>query len=158
MHGSQEEEREAGHRLHPPERCVFMAQHSPMAAKVVILTKIRRELPHGQTSVEYKHHRNQCDHARDNGGVGSAKKELALEHLRDPPHRILADQDARDESHMAPHKQTEEQTAGALNQIQPGGPTTFSPLLIQSDPGNDTDFVGHCASLSTASRRTSSCR
>jgi hypothetical protein len=44
---------------------------------------------------------------------------------------------------MAPHKQTEEQTAGALHQIQPGGPTTFAPLLIQSDPDNDTDVVVH---------------
>ena len=47
---------------------------------------------------------------------------------------------------MAPHKQTEEQTAGALHQIQPGGPMTFSPLLIQADPGNDTDLVVHCNS------------
>src|SRR5262249_18355243 len=130
----------------------------PVATKVAILEKISRELPHGQSSVEHKHHRNQCDHARDNGGGGAAKEELALEQLRDPPHPILSDQDARDERHMAPHKQTEEQTAGALNQIQPGGPMTFARLLIQTDPGNDTDFVVHCASLSTASRRTGSFR
>ena len=153
MHGSQEEECKAGHRLHPPERGVFMAEHSPVAAKVAILEKIRRELPHGQSSVEHKHHRNEGNHARDNGGVGSAKEELALEHLRDPPHRILADQDARDEGHMAPHKKTEEQTTGALGQIQPGGPVTFPRPLIQSGSGNDIDFTVHCTSLSTIELR-----
>src|SRR5215510_3805330 len=132
MYGSQEEERKAGHRLHPPERGVLMAEHSPVAAKVAILAKIRRELPHGQRRVEHKHHRNQGDHARDNGGVGSAKEELALEHLRDPPHRILADQDARDERHMAPHKQTEEQTVFFLKLRQPPRPTLFPSTTLFS--------------------------
>jgi hypothetical protein len=50
-------------------------------------------------------------------------------------------------------KQTEEQTAGALHQFQPGGPTTFARLVLQADPGNDTDFVVHYTSQSTIELR-----
>src|SRR5262245_58858369 len=98
--------------------------------------------------MEHEHHGNQRDHERNKDGIGSAKEEIALEHLGHPPHRILADQDARDEGHMAPHKKTEEQTAGALSPIQPGGPVTFPRPLIQSGSGDDIDFTVHCTSLS----------
>ena len=64
-----------------------------------------------------------------------AEDKLALEHFRDPPHRVVADQDRRDERHVSPHKQPEEQSTGALDEIQPRGPVTFARPLIQSYPG-----------------------
>src|SRR5262245_40860796 len=114
-----------------------------MAAEFAELVIVGRKLAHREQAVNHKHHGDQRDHERDNGGIGSAKEKIALEHLGDPPHGIVADQDRRDESHVSPHKKTEEQSARALRPIQPGGPMTFSCPLIQSNPSNDIGFVTH---------------
>src|SRR4030095_16696957 len=94
-------------------------------------------------AMKHEHHGNQGDHERNKDGIRSTKEEIALEHFGDPPHGIIADQDRRDESHMAPHKKTEEQSTRALGPIQPGGPVTFPRPSIQSGSGNDIDFVIH---------------
>src|SRR5215510_15796760 len=99
--------------------------------------------------MQHEHHGNQRDDERNKDGIGSTKEEIAFEHLGHPPHRILADQDRRDESHVSPHEKTKEQTAGALGPIQPRGPVTFSRPSIQSNTGNDIDFIVHWSSLST---------
>src|SRR5262245_51196635 len=93
--------------------------------------------------MEHEHHRNQRDHERNKTGIRSTKEEIAFEHLGHPPHRILADQDRRDESHVSPHEKTKEQTAGAVGPIQPGWPVTFSRFLIQSGSNDDIDFTVH---------------
>src|SRR5262245_41852303 len=98
--------------------------------------------------MEHEHHGNQRDHERNKDGIGSTKEEIALEHLCHPTHRILTDQDRRDERHVSPHEKTKEQTPGALCPIQPRGPVTFSLPLIQSNSSDDIDFVAHCPSLS----------
>jgi hypothetical protein len=44
---------------------------------------------------------------------------------------------------VSPHEKTEDQCAGALNEVELRGPVTFSSPLIQSNSGNDIGFVTH---------------
>jgi hypothetical protein len=44
---------------------------------------------------------------------------------------------------VSPHKKTKEQSSGALGPVQSRRPVTFSRPPIQSNPGNDIDFVIH---------------
>jgi hypothetical protein len=91
MNRSQKEERKAGPRLHPPERCVLMTQHLPVAGETFVLLKVRRKFSHGEQAMEYEHERNQGDDCGDDAGIAFAEDKLSLEHLGYPPHGIVAD-------------------------------------------------------------------
>jgi hypothetical protein len=111
----------------------------PMTAKTPVLLKVSRKFAHRQKSVEHKCYRNLGNDRRDHTGITLTEKKPALEHLRDPPHDVLADEDGRDESHVAPHEQAEKKTARALQNIKSRRPTAFSRFLVQSDSGDDID-------------------
>lgn len=72
-----------------------------------------------------------------------APRTNCLEHPRDPPHGVLADEDGRHENHVAPHEQAEEEAARALHNIKPRRPTAFPRFLVQSNSSDDIDCFTH---------------
>jgi hypothetical protein len=58
--------------------------------------------------VEHEHHRDQRNDGGNDAGVALPEEELALEHFRDPPHGVFADENGRDERHVPPHEKTKE--------------------------------------------------
>ena len=75
----------------------------------------------------------------DDTWISCAENKLPLEHPRDPPHGVLADEDGRHENHVAPHEQAEEEAARALHNIEPRRPTAFPRFLVQSNSSDDID-------------------
>src|SRR6266542_1428862 len=110
-----------------------------MTAETPVLLKVSRKFAHRQKTVEHEHHRNQGNDRGDDTGVPCAKNKLPLEHPRDPPHGVVADQDSRDERHVAPHEQTEKKAARALHNVESRRPPAFPCFLVQSSSSDDID-------------------
>ncbi len=107
VHRGEEEHRETGDDLPPPQRGVLVMHHPHVVAVDAVLRIVDRKLAHrepGMGDEQNEHNRND---ARHDHGVGLPEEEVTLEHLRDRPHRVVAEQDRRHEEHVAPHEEAE---------------------------------------------------
>ena len=135
--GRQEEQREPGEHLPEPERGVLVPHQLHVTAEQPVLPPADRELAHGEHRVQH----DQRDHAGDDDGhdarIRAAEDEVALEELRDRPHRVVADQDRRHEEHVSPHEQREQEAGGALQPVQARRPAAFRARVGKPDAGDD---------------------
>jgi cell division septation protein DedD len=118
-------------------------QSFSMIAEISVLLKVGGQLTHRQESMEHEQDHDQSNNRGNDTRVALPKNKLSLEHPRHPPHGVVADEDGRDERHVAPHEQTEKKPARALCDVKPRRPVTLASLLVQCRSGDDIDRLTH---------------
>ncbi len=134
---SQEEQREAREHLPGPERGVLVPHHLHVAAEGRELPVVDRELADREERVHDDQRDDAGDDERDHDGERPAEEEVALEELRDRPHRVVADQDGRHEEHVSPHEQREHEARSALHEIEAGRPAALARGVDETHAGDD---------------------
>ena len=105
--------------------------------KVRYCVVVGRELPHREERVDDDEREDRRHDHRDDARVGRPEEEVALEELRDRPHRVLAQQDRGDEEHVAPHEEAQREAGEALREVHAGGPAALAGPVGKTDAGDD---------------------